>query len=100
MALATAGRGIGYEPDFIVGPDVRAGRLVPILREFAPPATGIHVVYPSRRHLSAKVRAFADFLIERFREPAWTLDCTAAQSRSRDKAARARVTATSPRQRR
>jgi DNA-binding transcriptional LysR family regulator len=74
-ALALAGRGITYEPDFIVGPDVRAGRLVPILREFAPPPGGIHVVYHSWRHLSAKVRAFADFVIERFREPAWTIDC-------------------------
>ena len=77
-ALALAGRGITYEPDFIVGPDVRAGRLFPILREFAPPASAIHVVYPSRRHLSAKVRAFADFVIERFREPAWTIDCVAS----------------------
>ncbi len=84
VALAVAGRGISYEPDFIVGPDVRAGRLVPILRDFAPPAAGIHVVYPSRRHLSAKVRAFADFLIERFREPAWTLDCAAAQRRAKE----------------
>jgi len=99
IALAIGGRGIGYEPDFIVGPDVRAGRLVPILRDFAPPATGIHVVYPSRRHLSAKVRAFADFLIERFREPAWTLDCTAAQRRARAKASRANA-ATPPRKRR
>ena len=32
-ALAVAGIGIAYEPDFIVGPDVRAGRLVPILRD-------------------------------------------------------------------
>lgn len=77
-ALAQAGRGITYEPDFIVGPDVRAGRLVPILRPFAPPASGIHVVYPSRRHLSAKVRAFAEFVIERYREPAWTIDCIAS----------------------
>ena len=77
-AFAVSGQGISYEPDFIVGPDVRAGRLVPILRTFAPPASAIHVVYPSRRHLSAKVRAFADFVIERFREPAWTIDCVAS----------------------
>ena len=73
-ALAIAGVGIAREPDFIVGPDVRAGRLVPLLREFAAPSAGIHVVYPSRRHLSAKVRAFTDFLAERFRKPDWTLD--------------------------
>ncbi len=73
-AMALEGIGIGYQPDFIVGPDVRAGRLLPILRAFAPPPTGIHVVYPSRRHLSAKVRAFTDFLVERFASAEWALD--------------------------
>jgi DNA-binding transcriptional LysR family regulator len=73
-ALAIEGAGIGCEPDFIVGPDVRAGRLVPILRAFAPPSTGVHFVYPSRRHLSAKVRAFAEFLVERFATPEWALE--------------------------
>ena len=65
--------GIAREPDFIVGPDVRAGRLTPILRRFEPPPLNIYVVYPSRRHLSAKVRAFADFLVERFATPQWGL---------------------------
>ncbi|MFO1324715.1 MAG: LysR family transcriptional regulator [Burkholderiales bacterium] len=72
-SLALAGVGIAYEPDFIVGDDVRAGRLVPILRAYAPAETGIHVVYASRRHLSAKVRAFAEFLAERFAKPEWAL---------------------------
>jgi hypothetical protein len=40
---------------------------VALLPGHAPAASGIYVVYPSRRHLSAKVRAFADFLVERFR---------------------------------
>jgi DNA-binding transcriptional LysR family regulator len=73
-ALAVEGAGIVCEPDFIVGPDVRAGRLVPVLRAFAPPRTSIHVVYPSRRHLSAKVRAFTDFLVQRFASAEWSLD--------------------------
>jgi DNA-binding transcriptional LysR family regulator len=73
VALAVEGVGIAYEPDFIVGPEVRAGRLVPLLRSFAPVATPIYVVYPSRRHLSAKVRVFADFLAERFATADWTL---------------------------
>jgi DNA-binding transcriptional LysR family regulator len=72
-ALATEGAGIVYEPDFIVGPDVRAGRLTPILTAFCPPAANIHVAYPSRRNLSAKVRAFTEFLIERFAAPDWAL---------------------------
>jgi len=63
---AACGAGIGFEPAFIVGPDVRAGRLVPLLQDFVPPAVPIYAVYPSRKHLSAKVRLFVDFLVERF----------------------------------
>jgi DNA-binding transcriptional LysR family regulator len=81
-ALAVAGLGIIFEPDFIVGPEVRAGRLVPILHAFAPPASGIHVVYPSRRHLSAKVRAFTDFLAQRFTGAEWVLDTPATAARA------------------
>ena len=84
-ALAVAGVGIAYEPDFIVGADLAAGRLVPLLRGFPPAATPIHVVYPSRRHLSAKVRAFAEFLQERFARPAWTLDAGRAPARRKGK---------------
>ena len=36
-AMAVAGTGIVFEPDFIVGPDVRAGRLVPLLHGYAAP---------------------------------------------------------------
>jgi DNA-binding transcriptional LysR family regulator len=71
VALATEGAGISHEPDFIVGPDVRAGRLKPILTKFEPAPLPIYVVYPSRRHLSAKVRAFSDFLFERFNLEKW-----------------------------
>jgi DNA-binding transcriptional LysR family regulator len=73
VALAVAGSGIVCEPDFIVGPEVRTGRLRRLLPGFEPPASAIHVVYPSRRHLSAKVRAFTDFLAERFATPEWAL---------------------------
>ena len=70
-ALSVEGAGIVYEPDFIVGPDVRAGKLVAILRGFQPLPASIYVVYPSRRHLSAKVRAFTDFLAARFAVADW-----------------------------
>lgn len=70
-ALAAQGTGISREPDFISGPDIRAGKLKVILRGFEPPPLPIYVVYPSRRHLSAKVRAFADFLAERFAKEKW-----------------------------
>jgi DNA-binding transcriptional LysR family regulator len=70
---AARGAGIVFEPSFIVGPEVRAGRLVPLLQEFTAPPAPIFAVYPSRKHLSAKVRLFVDFVIERFSHaPDWS----------------------------
>ena len=63
---AAQGAGIVFEPAFIVGPDVRAGRLVPLLQDFVPAPVPIYALYPSRKHLSAKVRRFVEFLVERF----------------------------------
>jgi DNA-binding transcriptional LysR family regulator len=78
-ALAVAGVGVALEPDFIVAPDVRAGRLVTLLPGYASPTLGIYAAYPSRRHLSAKVRAFVDFLAARFVTSAdWALAPPAA----------------------
>ncbi len=70
LLAEAAARGVGvvFEPAFMVGPDVRAGRLVPLLQEFTPLPVPIYAVYPSRKHLSAKVRSFVDFLVERFAE--------------------------------
>lgn len=64
--LAARGAGLVYEPDFIVGPDIAAGRLVALLPGYDCIRADIWAVYPSRRHLSAKVRAFVDFLGGRF----------------------------------
>jgi len=50
-------------PLFFVAEDVRSGRLVTLLEEYEEPLRGIYAVYPHRRHLSAKVRAFVDFLV-------------------------------------
>lgn len=80
-ALAVEGAGIACEPDFIVGPDVRAGKLTTILRDYAPPPASIYVAYPSRRHLSAKVRTFTDFLAERFTTADWTLSTPGKSAR-------------------
>jgi DNA-binding transcriptional LysR family regulator len=85
VAMAAAGIGIVREPDFTVGPEVRAGRLKPILREFEAAPLPIYVVYPSRRHLSAKVRAFADFLVDRFATEEWSLPAPDKAPRPRRK---------------
>lgn len=64
-----AGVGIGNMPDFIVGDDLAAGRLVPLLPAHALPEHGIWCVYPRRHHLPAKVGAWLAFLEERLGQP-------------------------------
>jgi DNA-binding transcriptional LysR family regulator len=59
---ALNGSGLIFQPRFIVDEDVRAGRLVRVLANYASEELGIYAVYPSRKHLSAKVRTFIDFL--------------------------------------
>ncbi len=59
---AVAGLGVYQGPTFIVGEDLRAGRLVAALEPFVEDVLSIYAVYPHRRHLSAKVRAFVDYL--------------------------------------
>jgi DNA-binding transcriptional LysR family regulator len=69
---ALAGLGIIRQPTFLIGEDVREGRLVPLLTGYRTSEIDILAVYPSRRHLSAKVRVMVDFLVESFRgTPAW-----------------------------
>jgi DNA-binding transcriptional LysR family regulator len=71
-AAALAGVGVIWQPTFLIGEDLRAGRLVPLLPGFGIPDIDILAVYPSRRHLSAKVRVMIDFLAEAFKgTPPW-----------------------------
>jgi DNA-binding transcriptional LysR family regulator len=70
-AAALADQGVIYQPEFLVGSDVRAGRLVGLLPGWRGPTLDIHAVYPSRTHLSGKVRAMVDFLAGAFQQPGW-----------------------------
>jgi DNA-binding transcriptional LysR family regulator len=65
-AAALADQGIVFQPGFLVGDDLTQGRLVEILPQYAGPEMDINVVYPSRLHLSHKVRAMVDFLSDAF----------------------------------
>jgi DNA-binding transcriptional LysR family regulator len=66
------GLGIAVLPTFIVGKHLQAGRLQSVLSDYAPPERHIYAVYLPNRHVSPKVRAFIDFLVERFApEPYW-----------------------------
>ncbi len=73
-----AGGGICQVPTFIVGPDLAAGRLMPVLRDFPLPQHAIYAVFPERRHRPAKVTALLDFLEQRLGgdQPYWDVGCT------------------------
>jgi DNA-binding transcriptional LysR family regulator len=66
-AAVLGGAGIALLGTEVVGDDLEAGRLVPVLIDAVPPRElPIYAVYASRRHVSAKVRSFVDFLAARF----------------------------------
>ena len=51
--------------------DIEAGRLVEVLPQYRSLEMDIHAVYPTRKHVSPKVRLLIDFLVESFRIPRW-----------------------------
>ena len=72
---ALAGLGLIMQPTFIVGDDLRAGRLERVLTEYSIGALNVYAVYAHRQFLSNKVRAFVDFLGEHFGSvPYWDRD--------------------------
>lgn len=63
--MAISGIGIACMPDFLVREPLRDGRLVTILDTYLDAPGLFHLIWPSNRHLSPKIRAFVDFLGER-----------------------------------
>lgn len=67
-AAALEGLGIVILPSWVVGPDIQAGKLCNAFPgwQVTPTAmdTAIYAVYPHNRHLSPRVRAFIDYLVE------------------------------------
>ncbi len=74
--MVLAGLGIARMAEFLVGPSARSGKLVRILKPYYRDLeVPINAIYPTRRHLSPKVRAFVDFLVEKFNPvPPWEAD--------------------------
>ena len=63
------GLGISMLPTFTVGKDLQSGRLRAVLTDYTPTEQNLYAIYLPNRHLSAKVRVFIDFLLERFAPP-------------------------------
>ena len=70
-AVAAAGLGIALLPASVCAEDLRARRLERVLPDWNAPSTPVHVVYPSTRHLSPKVKTFVEHLHERMTPPPW-----------------------------
>lgn len=63
------GAGLTLTPTFVVGEDIKAGRLQAVMTDYKTLEVSIYAVYPQRRHLSPKVRAFVDFIANRISTP-------------------------------
>ena len=73
---AAHGMGLVIQPTFIASEAIRRGTLVPVLTDYEWPISPAYAIYPPTRHLSYRVRAFIDFLVERFAgTPQWDRDC-------------------------
>lgn len=70
-AAALQHRGLVLQPTFLVGPHLASGALVEVLPQYRSIELGVFAVYPSRKHLTPKVRVLIDFLVQAFRERAW-----------------------------
>ncbi|MEY4983445.1 MAG: hypothetical protein RIR62_1711 [Pseudomonadota bacterium] len=66
LRAAEMGLGIANVPDFVAARALAEGRVRALLPDCAPPPRGIWAMYPTGRHLAAKVRVLVDFLARRF----------------------------------
>jgi DNA-binding transcriptional LysR family regulator len=62
-----AGVGVAIAPDWLIHDQLERGEVVAVLPEFATAPLEINAVYPSARHVSAKVRSFIEFLQTEFK---------------------------------
>ena len=65
-AAALVHQGVILQPTFLVGEDLAAGTLVELMPEFKSIELGIYAVYPTRKHVSPKVRVLINFLSDCF----------------------------------
>jgi DNA-binding transcriptional LysR family regulator len=68
---AIYGRGISWQSVWHVASDLKAGRLKVILPDYRIEETSINAVTPTRTMQTPRIRAFVDFLAEKFASPSW-----------------------------
>ncbi|GLS89753.1 LysR family transcriptional regulator [Psychromonas marina] len=62
--LGVAGQGIFAVPRFALKDELVTGKLIDVFPDWPKQSIGIYMVYPSRKHMSAKVRSFIDFVLQ------------------------------------
>lgn len=68
LSLCLAGQGITRIPKFHLTDELETGKLVELFSDYPKLTIDVFVVYPSRKHMSAKVRCFLDFITEHLGE--------------------------------
>ncbi|MGL4290188.1 MAG: LysR family transcriptional regulator [Phreatobacter sp.] len=68
-----AGLGLSLIPRLYVADDLAEGRLQTVLDGWSTVETSVYAVYPSRRHVDAKLRVFIDFLVAQMHQGAATV---------------------------
>ena len=82
IRLARKGAGVAAVSDFFAEPYVARGELVPVLRDWGAPDSPAWAVFPGRRLMPAKTRAFIDMLSASMSTCANVLSATAAATGS------------------
>ena len=68
LIAARSGRGLARALSYQIAPDLEAGTLVRVMRDWEPPASPVQLVVPSGQHLQPKVRAFLDHAAGRLQQ--------------------------------
>lgn len=75
IAAAEAGLGFACVPTAEAQPQLQSGRLVTLLPDWTATSMPLSLVYPYSRHLSARVRVLADWVVALMRDnPLWSPD--------------------------
>ena len=64
--MVSAGLGIGCGPQWLFESGLKDGSLRLILRDHVPPPVPINILYAANRLMPARVRAFMDFITQKF----------------------------------
>jgi DNA-binding transcriptional LysR family regulator len=66
-AAVLAGMGLYLAPVWLFPEELRDGRVVAVMPGWTPSLLPVHAVFPSRRHVPARVRAVVEHLAAEFR---------------------------------